>query len=275
MRLTLSVKSANDMKFIKSKYAQGDAAINDWYNEHTLFFGFAFFRSGTTFLADFLNKNLPDSIVQHEPDLSDYLYYTKAFQNETETFNYIKDYRLAEIYNRVHTFPIKIYGEVNPFLRRHCIALKQFCPQAKQFHIVRDGREVLRSLMTRNFFGPNHFWTSLIYPSPDDDFIQHWKEHSRFEKICWLWISDNEYLRNNVHHLVQFENLISDYDYFKEALTDYLGIPTIDPDTWNKGIRKTMNQTPAHSFPSFKDWSDDEKKIFERICGEEMVLLGY
>ena len=275
MRLALTTKSAHSISYIKHNYQNSEKEISDWYNTHTLFFGFAFFRSGTTFLADFLNKNLLDTIVQHEPNVSDYLYYTKALQSEVVTNNYIEDYRLKEIYHRIHPYPIRVYGEINPFLRRHCGALKQFCPQAKQFHLVRDGSDVVRSLMTRKFFGPNHFWTSLIKPPPGDEIIEHWKELSRFEKICCLWKTDNEFLCSNVPHLIQFEKLVSDYDYFKTVLMDFLEIGYIDSETWEKDIGKVMNQSPTHSFPSFKDWEDDEKKIFEKICGEEMSKLGY
>jgi len=275
MRLTLVSKSSHSIRIIKNKYENYDSEILNWFDKHTVFFGFGFFRSGTTFLADFLNKNLPDAIVQHEPNLSDYLYYTKTFQNYEETISYIKEYRLKEIYNRMCNFPIKVYGEINPFLRRHCAYLKQFCPQAKQFHLVRDGRDVVRSLMTRNFFGPNHFWTSLIKPPPGDEILEYWKEFSRFEKICWLWKSDNEYLHANVPHLIHFEKLVSDYDYFKTKLMDFLEIGNIDFETWGKDIGNVMNQSPDHSFPLYKDWEDNEKKIFERICGEEMSKLGY
>jgi hypothetical protein len=275
MRFTLSAKARLDVRSVRSKYSRQDSEVNDWFAGHNIFFGLAVVRSGTTFLADFLNKNLADAIVQHEPNINDFLGYSNALQNEADSIVYINDYRLREIYNRAHTVPIKIYGEINPFLRRHSVALKQFCPQAKQFHLVRDGKDVVRSLMSRKFFTLKHPWAPLIYPPAGDIFLDGWKEFSRFEKICWLWKSDNEYLRKNVNHLVHFEKLISDYDYFKIFLTDYLEIGTIDPDIWRKSIGKAMNQTSAHTFPPYNKWEEKEKKIFEKICDEEMRILGY
>jgi len=276
MRYTLTTKARRNIRRIKKEYADSDDIIERWFGQRkTVFFGLGFFRSGTTFLADFLNKSVSDVIVQHEPNLIDYYYYATAIQNPAGTYAYIKDYRLREIYNRMLYYGIKGYGEINPFLGRHCIALKQYCPDAKQFHLVRDGRDVLRSLMSRKFFGTNHFWTPLIQPPQEDAYFEKWGELSRFEKICWLWKSDNEYLRNNVEHLVQFEKLLSDYDYFKLAIIDYLDIENIDADVWQKSVSKTKNETPVHSFPHFNNWDDNEKKIFEKTCGEEMFKLGY
>src|ERR1035437_7201254 len=101
IRFTFSTKAATDLHFIKKRYQEKELEILDWYFGHQLFFGFAVFRSGTTFLADFLNQHLPDTIVQHEANVNDYLYYANALQNEAGAYIYIKEYRLKEIYHRI------------------------------------------------------------------------------------------------------------------------------------------------------------------------------
>ncbi len=275
MRYTLSKKAQCDIQRIKKRYSEKDDIVKRWFNHRKIFFGLGFFRSGTTFLADFLNRNLEEVIVQHEPNLIDYYYFATAIQNPAGTYDYIREYRLREIYDRMQCYGIKAYGEINPFLGRHCDALKQLCPEAKQFHMVRDGRDVLRSLMTRKFFGPNHFWTTIIHPPQGDDYLERWKSITPFEKICWLWKSDNEYLRNHIPHRINFETLVTDYDYFKTSLTDYLELDAIAPDIWQRDIGKRKNHSPKHSFPHFNDWNNQEKKMFEKICGEEMLKSGY
>lgn len=289
IRFTFSKKAENDIRKILELYEGKDVEVNDWFKSHQLFFGFAVFRSGTTFLADFLNTNLANSIVQHEANVNDYLYYARALQNENDAYIYIKEYRLKEIYHRISPYsptnpqslipnpqsPIPIYGEINPFLRRHSKAIKELLPQAKQFHLVRDGRDVLRSLMSRELFDVNDPMATLIFPNMEDAYFKEWKSMSRFEKLCWLWQCDNEYLRKNISHLIQFEQLSTDYDYFKTNLMDYLAIGNISADVWKEGMQKVNNETPVYRFPVYKDWSNKDNAAFERICGEEMSKCGY
>ncbi|MGR9074046.1 MAG: sulfotransferase [Gammaproteobacteria bacterium] len=274
LRLALRLHYSAGRLYVRLKSRGKDEAIDQWYRSTLIFFIFASNRSGTKFLADFLNSALADGIVQHEAKADDYWSHPKARQNEAEADRYIRTFRRPEIYLRVAKTGTMIYGEVNPFLRRHVKAIQAFMPEAKCIHMTRDGRDVVRSLMTRLYLGPKDPTNILIRPIDGDPYLEKWDDMDRFARICWIWSDDNRYLRKHCPHRIQFEKIRSDYAYFKKEVLDYLGI-SISEDVWKAFVAKPRNHTPEFTFPRWEQWSDDQKRIFSDICGEEMRLNGY
>ncbi|MCB0754824.1 MAG: sulfotransferase [Flavobacteriales bacterium] len=273
-RTILKAKAEGHVKDISVRSRNHQADIADWYTEKRLFFGYGVFRSGTTFLADFLNRHAKNAVVQHEANVNDYWFYAKAIHSDKEALSYISGYRLNEIYFRLKDVPLDVYGEINPFLRRHCKAIAEALPEAKQFHIVRDSRKVLRSLMSRELFDRKDPMGSVIYPNSDDPYSERWGSMNRFEKLCWLWSADNRFIRENTLHLIHFEKLRTDFDYFQEYVLDFLELE-MNPDDWHQEIGKVYNSTPRYTFPTYKDWTAEQKQQFDVICGEEMSVYGY
>jgi len=273
-RLGLRLKIAKDLLFVR-RFSKGkEERIQGWFDQTRVFFGFALYRSGTAFLAFFLDRVVPNAVIEHEANVDDYWYYHRALQSEAEAEKYIRSFRLAEIYYRMHDRSVALYGEINPYLRRHGRALRQVLPKAKFFHLVRDGREVVRSIMSREILDRTDPLGHLTQPPPGDPYVSQWSSMSRFEKICWLWQSDNRYLRENVGHTLQFERLIRDYDYFKGKLTDYLGME-VPREVWEANVRKIGNPTQVFRMGHWSGWSDSEKEAFRTLCGEEMGACGY
>ncbi|MCF8276301.1 MAG: sulfotransferase [Flavobacteriales bacterium] len=262
---------------VESTSKQGQLLQNEidaWLDSKRFFFGYGVFRSGTTFLADFLNRHAQNAIVQHEANVNDYWYYAKAMHSDSAAKEYASEYRKAEIYFRIKDNDFDVYGEINPFLRRHCVAMKEVFPNAKQFQLVRDPKNVLRSLMSRELFNRKDPMGDVIFPPENDPFSGEWKTMSRFEKLCWLWAADNRFIRENTDHLILFENLRKDFDYFDENVLQFLELK-MNPDDWYAEINQVYNSTPRYTFPSYADWSTEQKNQFERICGEEMAIYGY
>lgn len=225
--------------------------IDQWYKETKVFFVLGSKRSGTKFFADFLNQALVDGLVQHEAIADDYWDHPKARQSEEDALQYIESFRRQEIYCRVEKTGAKIYGEVNPFLRRHVIALQKAIPEATCIHVTRDPRDVVRSLMSKLYQGPKDPTTHLIYPLPEDEYFDKWSDMDRFARICWIWKDDNEYLRKNCSYHIKFEELRSNYGYFKKQFLDYLDL-SIDEDIWQSFVNKPRNHTPKFLFPDFQ-----------------------
>jgi len=171
---------------------------------------------------------------------------------------YLKDYRLYEIYFRMNPHIFKTYGEINPFLRRHCKTLKELMPQARIFHLIRNGKDVLRSLMSRELFAFNDPMAQYIHPSTGDPYNNLWGEMTRFEKLCWMWSADNRMMREHLKHTIKFELLLNDYDYFKTKIIDFLEI-SIDVDTWNKCVTVVKIHTPKYRMPAYDNWSKQQK----------------
>ena len=143
------------------------AEIDEWYRSIHMFFGLGIVRSGTTFLANLLNREIPDTVTLHEAVIDDYWSYRRAFYSEAEAHQYVRDFRRPEIFLRLRGAKIRAYGEINPFLRRHAGALKKVFPTAYFFHVTRDGRDVVRSIMQKGYFGTKDpVFRPLIHPSP-------------------------------------------------------------------------------------------------------------
>ncbi len=274
IRSRLSRKVKIDLAAIQENVIGNEKDIENWYREHEFFFGFALYRSGTTFLANLLNNIDHEIIVQHEPNVNDYYYYGRAIQSDSDAICYLKDYRLNEIYFRLNPYTFKTYGEINPFLRRHCKTLKALMPQARFFHLIRNGKDVLRSLMSRELFSFKDPMAKYIYPSTDDPYSEKWDSMTRFEKLCWMWSADNRMMREHLQHTIKFELLLSDYDYFKMKIIDFLEI-SISSEQWEKCVTEVKNQTLKYRMPAYDNWSKEQRESFERICGEEMEINDY
>ncbi len=257
-------------------YCRGrEKEIEKWYQEKEIFFGLAIIRSGTTFLADFFNRFEKSAIVGHEVILDDYWSYAKNYNSAAGRFEYLKNFRRAEIYYRLcRAGDFQVYGEINPFLRRHVRALREVFPEAKFFHLVRDGREVVRSIMSRGTFSEQEPIAEMIRPTEDSPYFSRWEKMSRFAKVCWLWQEDNRLLRITINQTVQLEKIISDYCYFKENLLDYLKLD-ISEKVWRRYVRNRRNPSPEYKFPEYSQWSSEQKEIFWEICGSEMKANGY
>ena len=152
--------------------------------------------------------------------------------------------------------------------------MKEVFPIAKQFHIVRDPKKVLRSLMSRELFDRKDPMAQIIYPPKEEAHSEEWSRMNRFEKLCWLWAADNKFIRENTHHTIRFEDLRKDFDQFDQDVLQYLGLE-MSADSWQSDIDQVYNFTPHYTFPEYPDWTAEDKRSFERICGEEMTVYGY
>lgn len=213
-------------------------------------------RSGTKWLADILDE--ADADVFHEPDPKDIRAYPEAFHSKKLAKDYAKKRKPI-----LEEEDINIYGEVNSYLRRHAEFL-----DGKLLHLVRDGRDVVRSMYSRGTFSLQDAGTYGIAPDKDE-----WYEWSRFERLCWYWKVENEYLRKHIDKFVRFEDLISDWDAFKDML-DYLELD-ISKDTWESKKSRKVNKTTNHILKPYEDWSKERYEKFGKICGTEMVKYGY
>lgn len=257
----------------KLKFWIPDKKIEEWANSKNIFFMLAIGRSGTKFLADLLNK-APGAYVVHEPVREDFQAYQEAFHSDKKGIDYVQSFRKKEIYLRARSKNIETYGEVNPALRRHCHALKQAFPNATFIHLVRDGRDVIRSMMSRNTMTSKDPNTRRIYPTNGDRWYDEWGKMNRFEKLCWYWQVANGYLRNSIPKTIQFEKLISSYEYFRENLLDPLNI-NITKDVWREATAIPKNSTKKYTIPDWSNWGSEKTETFWKICGEELLKNGY
>lgn len=257
----------------KLKFWYSKKKIDSWFESKTIFFILAIGRSGTNFFSHLLNKS-KNAYIVHEPVRSDFRAYKEAFFSERKACKYFKGFRKKEIYLRAKSQNLEIYGEVNSVIRRHCNAIKAFFPKAYIFHLVRDGRDVVRSTMARRTMTGEDPNTKNIKPTEDDLWYNNWARMNRFERLCWYWDVENRYLHENIDSLIQFEKLISDFDYFNKKLLKPLDL-NISKEIWEKEIKNPKNITKKHRIPHWREWDTEKLETFNKICGETMKKLGY
>lgn len=247
--------------------------MDQWFEQWKFFFILAFARSGTAFTADLLNR--AEGIhVFHEPVLEDFYAHLQAHYSQTAADKYIGGFRRKEIFVRMRHVSPAVYGEVNGLLRCHAQAIKNQFPHTPVLHMVRDGRDVVRSTMPRRTFTYKNPFSMHIQPTKSDPWHAKWPEMDRFARICWFWQEENSRLRKVIGKTIQFEKILSNYDYFHNEILEPCHIK-MDRKTWEVTVPTRRNITAEHQMPNWEDWSLDQKKTFTEICGEEMTKCGY
>ena len=134
--------------------------------------------------------------------------------------------------------------------------LEALFPGVPRIHLVRDGRKVVRTIMTR-------------------------KPSSFFEAACRRWNGRNERLFVEICNANRFrlEDLVAP-DGFRTfaAFAKRLGATKVNQEKWEewRAIRvRPSKQIDLARFPSYHDWTDDHKEIFQRVCGDMMKAMGY
>lgn len=265
--LTAPIKSRLASMFVSQEQWE------EWSGKRKFFFILANGRSGTSFLANLLNQ-AQGARVFHEPVLEDFYAYIKAFHNPNAAEKYVQGFRKKEIYVRMRNIEADVYGEVNGVLRCHAEPLKKAFTNATLIHLVRNGRDVVRSAMSRDTLTSRSPFSLGIYPGKDDPWKIRWHEMDRFSRICWLWQAENVRLRKSISRMAQFEKIISDYEYFQEEILKPCHI-LLDKKDWEAAVASPRNVTNNFEMPKWEDWTPVQKKTFHEICGEEMEKCGY
>ena len=228
--------------------------------------------SGTVFLANLLGRGADCAVYHETPRDRDAL--VAAYWKSDLAGDYISGSRSRLIASRILLSKAKTYGEVNSYLRYHVDAIQQYW-QPTILHLVRDGRDVVRSMMNRKtytYMDRKH--SGQIVPQPDDPWYSQWPTFDRFSKICWYWASANEYLLVRKLPIVRFEDILSSYDLFAEQVLQPLSI-NISIDVWRHHVQKPLNVSRVSDFPAWDNWTFEQYHQFTTICGPVMEKLGY
>lgn len=248
-------------------------------NQERLLFVTGSGRSGTQLISDLLNKSGVSSVF-HEPNFKeDVGTMDQLRRNQNLAELYWREFRGLEVYRRWISNPqAHAYGEVNGTIRYQVPAIKHLYPKAKLFLMVRDGRGVVRSVMGMpQFYRPGSKGAFALSPLQNDPIIEEWDGMSRFEKMCWSWRESNEFLMEYIpaSHWLQLERVTTDYDYFTRHLSNNIDMQ-IPYKIWEATVsNRSRNASAAYKYPSWEDWSCDQKRVYVRICGETMAKFGY
>lgn len=238
-------------------------------------------RSGTTFLAHLL-KNIQTADVEHEYiGNREYWLLSWYLPGDVYATPYLE--RSKETIER--NFRNEYFIGINGHLQNSVYELRKVFKPEVIFHLVRDGRRVVRSLYTRRSDKNIH----LIPKSRIE--VERWLDRDKFEQICWNWASTTKKIISEDTKLIQFEKLVGDYSYFEEQLLKPFGF-ILKPIKWKSFVSNRINRTRSKMYrfiyaklkgkefvsdelPPYEQWSDKYKEIFREICGDAMEKAGY
>ena len=259
-------------KYIEFKY-KDQKYLKQILNQKKIFLITSTGRTGTALLSEMLNK-ISGCYVVHEPLFQETKYHRRAMEDPSFSNNFLKQFRLKEMVYRIEKNNCNRYGEVNSGLRRNIKELKELFPSMKIIHIVRDGKKVISSVLNRNTLLKGDTYYNLKPSSCIID-SQTWSKFNRFEKIAYLWTTENKYMRENSDLTIRFEDLISNYQYFKKNILDVLDLKLNQQD-WAEYTHKKINKTKQiKSNTRFAKWSNNQKDFFKLHCYDEMQKNGY
>lgn len=255
-----------------------------------VFFVLALGRSGTQFLSALLSSD-PSGVVHHEPYGSDHrLIALRHAASFDRVLDGLLEQRFAELLPR--DGGARFYGEVNSYLRYEVDWLRRRFDPAL-VHLVRDGRDFVRSAYIRDLYTP---WQEdgPILPRDDDPYAVAWAGMTRFQRICWCWKHTNEFLGDRIPDFARFEGLLADYDYFARRILRPTGVE-VSRETWSREVGRPRNTSRqfrlkrlarrwlvgrpqdrrVRGIPHWKQWDETMTRQFDEICGETMRRFGY
>lgn len=155
--------------------------------------------------------------------------------------------------------------------------LNEVFDKFKVVHIVRDGREYVRSGMSRNWYTESDGSRLRGIYFPKDPYYDQWENMNRFEKICWRWQKKDGFIYNQVQNMdnaitVRFKDIFKD-DEFKGVyrILDYFEINDENKEEIiDQMMNRKVNSTKEYAIPKWTDWSEDRLEAFDEIAGDHM-----
>lgn len=229
-------------------------------------------RSGSKWLATQLDRPPLNEVyaVKHEPwALTDYAI-TQAWMRggRHNTMDFLSNVRKR--WDRMqNAFGPAGLIEVSPCARYLADAIHFTVPDeiyAQVFHLVRDGREQVRSMMARGHYRPDR-------PSPPGE-LPIEEGPNRLATMSRLWADGVRACRGWT--TVKLDALL--YDAMARSwLLETIGIPfTVKSEILRSWDSKTpINATKKHAMPPFAEWSEEDQGTFWSHASVEMALFGW
>lgn len=242
-----------------------------WRGPRRLYFFLSSARSGSRWLSEVLEQGTPLQ-ARHEYILNQDFHRGETSHKATADIRRLENNpaevnaRLGEAWEELNDLE-KDYAEVNVYLESFVEELRRFFPEATFVHLHRNPKDVVRSLMDRDWYDtpedPNHPQLREVDAG----------EITRFERVCQYVAEANERLLQICDHRLVLETLTSGSKSLGAALRQ-LGI-AYHPRLGQKVAREVINATSKPEFSKPKHWPKNLEYAFNRICGQCMLEMGY
>ena len=271
-----------------------------------IFFIIGCARSGTTALVKMLNTSQNATVsVEQKPNL--------CIEARNVYRGVLRDPK--QVIGEAKSVPIQNvlssglkYGDKNPNYLPFIPYIAELW-DCKFLFPVRDGREVVRSLMDWHDFysqkfshsgvfamkeddpnspvdSPEQDWWdySRLRPNPDDPYFEAWQRLSRFEKCAWYWANFNKKalgLFSELDNQRWLQVDMKSLDRFKmKRIFDFLGLDGFNADQIEEMINARINSLQERAglpdkFPRWTDWTQEQRNAFDRIASDTMESVLY
>ena len=271
-----------------------------------IFFIIGCARSGTTALVKMLNTSQNATVsVEQKPNLC--IEARNVYRGVLRDPKQVIGEAKSEPIQKVLSSGLK-YGDKNPNYLPFIPYIAELW-DCKFLFPIRDGREVVRSLMDWHDFysqkfshsgvfamkeddpnslvdSPEQDWWdySRLRPNPDDPYFEAWQRLSRFEKCAWHWANFNKKalgLFSELDNQRWLQVDMKSLDRFKmKQIFDFLGLDGFNADQIEEMMNARINSLQERAglpdkFPRWTDWTQEQRNAFDRIAGDTMESMVY
>ncbi len=258
-------------------------------------------RSGTTAVSKMLDTSInADVFIEQDPKLCiESRELSKGlFDNPLK---YIATTKKGKI--TITNTKGKLYGDKNPNYLPFIPYLENLW-QPKYVLVVRDGRDVVRSMLSGRKIRKGGFYSlpednteskisdpkldywdySRLRPNHGEPFYENWRAITVFEKACWLWANYNnkalkyfKYVPKDRWLLLYIDdNVVNNI----EKCFGFLDLDGFNYETISKLAKKKINSiyqktNQPHDIPHYSEWDEIQKNIFAKHAGEMMTRLSF
>ncbi len=257
-------------------------------------------RTGTQFLANLFSAAFDKVDARHEPG-PDMFRIGTAYARSEISFKNARAallLRRCSICREVKKHGYDYYIESNSNLAYLVPVLWSVFPSAKVVHIVRDGRDCVRSWYGKKVVSPGSKTKDGLFLSetdrrrrlsaadlPDDQYHDAWRGMSRFERLCWYWRTKDSFIIDAISGderaiTVKFEDIFDSDEGFKGMweIVRFLSLKdrlVVSPESLTDMMTHKANWTAEYRLPAWRSWPADKMNQFYRIAGEQLALYGY
>jgi hypothetical protein len=159
------------------------------------------------------------------------------------------------------------YFECNVYLAHFLPELKLLFPEARIAHLHRDLREVVRSILNRDWYDTPE---DARHPDFDDE---EWAAAGQFARACLYAARTTRQIMPFADERIALETLAAKPDA-AAAFFKSLGIAYY-PRLAREAFAARVNANARSDFPAYADWRTEDKEVFARVCSDVMAALGY
>jgi hypothetical protein len=258
-------------------------------------------RSATTAYARILNTATNAEVhVEQAPKLrrASRDLFKGTLENPEEVLLAARSEAIQAVHSRGH-----IYGDKNPCYLPFLPYLFRLW-ESKVVLLTRDPRPVIRSMLDCFELRPVNVFSmqedddqslartpdddpwdySRLRPNPGQPMYERWKQTTRFEKCAWYWATFNALALDMLAAVDRERWRIVDVTNSTleqvESVFDFLELEGFDRAQVSRMLESKINSLEeltgsCNLFPEYKDWTEEEKRIFARHAIPVMQRLGY